>query len=88
MQPVCSSITFNKQDFHLMPSFYESFGMSALEALASGIPSIGTIKGGTAHIIRDGVDGFLVDPEDQEKLADLMLFLSENPGKAHTVVTS
>jgi glycosyltransferase involved in cell wall biosynthesis len=69
-----------------MPSFYESFGMSALEALASGVPSIGTTTGGTVHIIRDGVDGFLVDPTDQEKLADLMLFLSKNPRKAQRVL--
>lgn len=64
---------------------YESFGMSALEALASGIPSIGTKTGGTAHIIRDGVDGYLVDPRNLAELAEKMLCLILNPDLARKV---
>lgn len=78
-------LLMQQQDFHLMPSHYESFGLSALEALASGIPSIGTIKGGTAHIIRDGIDGYLVDPKDHASIASKMLSLVENPEEARMV---
>lgn len=83
MYSLCGILTL--QDFHLMPSHYESFGLSALEALASGIPSIGTLSGGTAHIIRDGIDGYLVDPKDHVALASKILLLAQNPEKSRMV---
>jgi glycosyltransferase involved in cell wall biosynthesis len=42
-----------------MPSEMEAFGLAALEAMACGVPPVGTRVGGTAELITDGVDGFL-----------------------------
>jgi N-acetyl-alpha-D-glucosaminyl L-malate synthase BshA len=43
----------------LMPSEMESFGLSALEGMACGVPSVGTRVGGVPELVTDGVDGFL-----------------------------
>jgi glycosyltransferase involved in cell wall biosynthesis len=46
-------------DLFLLPSQSESFGLSALEALASGVPVIGSNAGGLPEVVRDGETGVL-----------------------------
>ena len=48
----------------LQPSDLESFGLAALEAMACGVPPVGTRVGGVPELITDGVDGFLEAPGD------------------------
>jgi L-malate glycosyltransferase len=43
----------------LMPSELEAFGLAALEAMACGVPPIGTNAGGVPELITHGVDGFM-----------------------------
>jgi D-inositol-3-phosphate glycosyltransferase len=54
----------------VMPSYYESFGMVALEAMACGSPVIASNVGGLATTVRDGVTGYLVADGDPAALAD------------------
>ena len=53
-----------------MPSRREGFGLVYLEAMAHGIPCIGSTHDAAGDIIQDGVSGFLVDQSDAESLAD------------------
>ncbi len=64
-------------DVVVMPSYYESFGMVALEAMACGTPVVASRVGGLIFTVVDGITGFHVpsgQPEPlAEKLAELML---------------
>jgi len=53
----------------VMPSFYESFGMVALEAMACGTPVIASQVGGLAFLVKDGETGYFVPAQDPEELA-------------------
>jgi L-malate glycosyltransferase len=57
-------------DLFLLPSDRESFGLSALEALASGVPVIGTEAGGLPEVVRDGETGLLFKVGDIDAMAD------------------
>jgi len=60
---------YNMGDFLVLPSTHsESFGLVALEAMASGKPVIVSDLPGPAGIVRDGIDGFIVPVNDSERL--------------------
>jgi D-inositol-3-phosphate glycosyltransferase len=62
----------------VVPSYYESFGMVALEAMACGTPVIASEVGGLAFLIQDGITGFHVPDRDPEELAGKICLLLEN----------
>ncbi len=59
-------------DVYAMCSQSETFGMVTLEALASGIPVIGTNSGGTPELLQEGACGHLVPPGDAHALAEAL----------------
>lgn len=65
-------------DLFLLPSATESFGVSALEALACGVPVVATNAGGTKEVQKDGVTGFLCDVGDYKKMAEQSIYILEN----------
>jgi N-acetyl-alpha-D-glucosaminyl L-malate synthase BshA len=56
-------------DLFLLPSASESFGLSALEAMASSVPVIGTRVGGLPEVVRDGETGVLCAVGDVDGMA-------------------
>ncbi len=60
---------FDAFDVFAMPSLGESFGIAYLEAWLQRKPVIGARIGATACVIRDGVDGLLVDPASPADVA-------------------
>jgi D-inositol-3-phosphate glycosyltransferase len=61
---------YTAADVTVMPSYYESFGMVALEAMACGSPVIASSVGGLTTTVQDGVTGYLVADGDARTLAD------------------
>lgn len=55
-------------DLFLLPSEYESFGLSALEAMAAGAPVVATNVGGIPEIIQQGYNGFMGEVGDVEQM--------------------
>lgn len=66
-------------DLFLLMSEKESFGLVLLEAMACGVPCIGTDIGGIPEVIRHGENGFIVPSGAVEKAALLIVELLNNP---------
>lgn len=66
-------------DVLLLTSVNEGTPVSVIEALASGHPVVATRVGGVSDVVRDGVDGFLVDVGDVELLGARLAELAGDP---------
>ena len=73
------SLSLARSDAFLLASETESFGLSALEAMACGIPVVGPSTGGLPEVVVAGETGLLTPPGDPGALADACLSLARDP---------
>ncbi len=66
-------------DIFIRPSLSEGFGNSFVEAMAAGIPAIGTPVGGIVDFLEDGVTGIMARPNNPTSIEKAVLRLVENP---------
>ena len=66
-------------DIYVLPSLEEPCPTSLLEPLACGKPLIGTNVGGIVTMIKDGWNGFLVEPANEKELAEKIKYLIDHP---------
>jgi glycosyltransferase involved in cell wall biosynthesis len=66
-------------DAFYLPSVNEGTPVSAIEALATATPVVANRVGGVPDVVRDGVDGFLVEPGDTEAAAERLATLARDP---------
>lgn len=74
-------------DLFLLPTSSESFGLSALEALATGVPVIGSNSGGLPEVVRHGETGYLCGVGDVEGMASAAISLLRDANKWHATST-
>lgn len=60
---------YSAADICVIPSYYESFGLVALESLACGTPVVSTRVGGIEKIVQQGKTGYIVDSNSAPELA-------------------
>lgn len=75
-------------DLFLLPSAKESFGLTALEAMASGVPVIASTIGGLPEVVEHGVSGFLHEVGDVERMTASALSLLDNEERHATFSSS
>lgn len=65
-------------DVFALPSASEGTPVTAIEALAAGRPVVATRVGGVPDVVRDGIDGFLVDRGAVDQLAERLVLLARD----------
>jgi L-malate glycosyltransferase len=70
---------YSISDLKLLLSQKESFGLVALEAMACGVPCIGTNVGGIPEVIQDGKNGYICEVGDIDSIAEKALHLLKDP---------
>lgn len=66
-------------DVYAMPSKGEGFGFVVLEALACGVPAIGSNQDGTQEAVRHGMIGQVVDPDNPAQIKEAILRVIDAP---------
>ena len=73
---------YSAADFSILPSLMEATSISGLEAMAAGLPLVGTEVGGIPELIKNGVNGYLCRPADPQDLAEKIATLLSNDYQA------
>lgn len=70
---------FDSADVFVFPSNFEGLALVQIEAAACGLPIIGSYNSGSAEIIENEKNGFLIEPEDRNALAKAIWYFINQP---------
>lgn len=79
--PTLLASVYSASDVFVIPSLYEAFGQTALEAMACGTPVVGFDTGGIPDIVRHGHTGLLAKAGDESDLAAQIQRMIDNPNE-------
>lgn len=71
----------NLADAYILPSYKEGLPISILEAMSYSLPIISTTVGGIPEIVKNGENGFLIEPGDKEAMYEAINQLKDNHNK-------
>mgnify|MGYP002654647237 CR=1 FL=1 len=74
---------FRRVSLYVAPMRWEGFGLTTLEAMASGAAVVSTTTGASTQIVREGITGNLIPPDDLEALVKAIEPYILTPGLAH-----
>ena len=74
--------TYLSADIYVMLSAFDTFGMTVLEAMAASLPVIISHNVGAKDLIREGINGFIVDREDIDAISRRILLLRDKEKRA------
>jgi len=77
---------YSAGNVHVVPSYYEPFGLVALEGMACQVPVVASRKGGLRMTIEDGTTGLLFEPRDAHDLKEKVLQLHRSPELTATLI--
>nr|WP_285889738.1 glycosyltransferase [Neobacillus niacini] len=72
---------FSKADILIFPSLADGFGLSVLEALSCGIPTICSDNSGVSDLIEDGYNGFVVRTGNSKDIYEKLVWFDQNRDK-------
>src|SRR5262249_11971285 len=72
---------YERATIFCLPTHLEPFGIAFLEAMQARLPVIGTRIGAIPDFIRDGWNGFLIEPGDQQGLVEALSKLLDRPDR-------
>lgn len=70
-------------DAFIHPSYFESFGISILEAMSYKLPVITTAVGGIPDFVENGVNGIFVDSGNEKQICEALSFLIDHSDECH-----
>jgi len=79
---------FRIADVFVRPSRSEGFGNAFLDAMAAGVPAIGTPVGGIVDFLKDGETGFVSKPENPDDLAEKINYVLGHPNVRNKVIAN